>query len=252
MIASLPMGVANLADFVAVTVGRPGRVEEVRGGTVVASAVPVANGYLNAAFRTDGAVPAEEFLDRVRAVFADVGSAYVVWAESTDDELLAASATAGGVADGTDTPAMTVTGHVLRPPGLDVRPIDGAADRETFVRLCEDGYGMAGLAWMLDSQGCLDAPGTIWAIASADGVDLSVACGFDDGSTGGIYYVATPPEHRGRGAASAVTAWLTNRLLDHGAAQVTLQASEAGRPVYERLGFATPGTFRRHTFARPG
>ena len=134
---------------------------------------------------------------------------------------------------------------------MDVRPVHGAADRESFVRLCEDGYGMAGLAWLLDSQGCLDAPGTTWAIAAEDGVYRSVACGFDDGATGGIYYVATPPEHRGRGAASAVTGWLTNRLLDGGAAEVTLQASEAGRPVYERLGFTTPGAFRRHTFARP-
>ena len=246
------MGVTNLADFVAVTVGRAGRIEAVPGGTVVASAVPVANGYLNAAFRTDAAVPADAFLDGVRAVFAEVDLPYVVWAESTDGELLAAAGTAGGVADATVTPAMVVTEPVPRQPRMDVRPVGGAADRGAFVRLCEDGYGMAGLAWMLDSQGCLDAPGTTWAIASEDGVDRSVACGFDDGSTGGIYYVATPPEHRGRGAASAVTAWLTNRLLDGGATQVTLQASDAGRPVYERLGFATPGTFLRHTFTRPG
>jgi len=251
MIASQPLGVANLADFVAVTVGRPGRVEAVHGGRVVASVVPVANGYLNAAFRTDDTVPADAFLDGVRTVFADAGMPYVVWVESTDDDLLTAAGASGGTADATDTPAMVVTGPVPLPAHLDVRPIDGAADRETFVRLCEDGYGMAGLAWLLDSQGCLDAPGTTWAIASEDGVDRSVACGFDDGSTGGIYYVATPPDHRGRGAASAVTAWLTNRLLDGGSTQVTLQASEAGFPVYERLGFATPGTFRRHTFAAP-
>ena len=251
------MGVANLAAFVAATVGRAGRVEAVPGGTVVASAVPVANGYLNAAFRSDGAVPADVFLDAARTVFADVGTPYVVWVESTDAELLTAAGAAGGLADTTDTtdttdtPAMVVTGPVARPSRVDVRPVRGDADRATFVRLCENGYGMAGLAWLLESQGCLDAPGTTWAIASADGVDRSVACGFSDGTTGGIYYVATPPEHRGRGAASAVTAWLTNRLLDGGASRVTLQASEAGRPVYERLGFTTPGTFRRHTFDEP-
>ena len=245
------MGIANLAAFVASTVGRPGRVEAVPGGTVVASAVPVANGYLNAAFRTDDSVPADAFLDAARTLFADVGTPYVVWVESTDAELWTAAGAAGGVAEATDTPAMVVRGHVVRPSHLDVRPIGGAADRATFVRLCEDGYGMAGLAWLLERQGCLDAPGTTWAIASADGVDRSVACGFSDGATGGIYYVATPPEHRGRGAASAVTAWLTGRLFDGGASQVTLQASAAGRAVYERLGFTTPGTFRRHTFDRP-
>jgi GNAT superfamily N-acetyltransferase len=251
MVASPQMGVANLAGFVAATVGRPGRVDAVPGGEVVASAVPVANGYLNAAFRTDDSVPADTFLDGVRTVFADVGAPYVVWAESTDDDLLAVAGATGGEADAKDTPAMVVTEPVPGPSRLDVRPIHGVGDRETFVRLCEDGYGMAGLAWLLDSQGCFDAPGTTWAIAAEDGVDLGVGCGFDDGATGGIYYVATPAAHRGRGAAAAVTAWLTNRLLDAGATQVTLQASEAGRPVYERLGFATPGAFRRHTFGRP-
>jgi GNAT superfamily N-acetyltransferase len=251
MVAPTPMGVANLAAYVAGTVGRPGRVEDVAGGRTVASAVPVANGYLNAAFRNDGAVPAATFLAAARTVFADVGTPWVVWVESTDDELLAAADAAGGVPDPTDTPAMVVAEHLVPPSGIAVRPIGGADDRQTFARLCEDGYGIAGLAWLLDSQGCFDAPGTTWAIAAEDGVDLGVGCGFDDGATGGIYYVATPAAHRGRGAAAAVTAWLTNRLLDAGATQVTLQASEAGRPVYERLGFTTPGAFRRHTFGRP-
>ncbi len=245
------MGVTNLAAYVAATVGRPGRVEQVAGGSAVASAVPVANGYVNAGFRTDGTVPAATFLDGVRSAFAGVGSPYVVWAESTDDELLSAAVEAGGGADDTHTPAMVAAERVRLSSGIEIRRVTDPADRAAFARLCEDGYGIPGLAWLLDSQGCFDAPGATWAIAASGSTDLGVGCGYSDGSTGGIYYVATPPGHRGQGAAAAVTAWLTNGLLDAGASQVTLQASEAGRPVYERLGFTTSGSFLRHTFPAP-
>lgn len=53
--------------------------------------------------------------------------------------------------------------------------------------------------------------------------------------------VATPPEHRGRGVAS----WLLWRALDEARARgllsASLQASRAGAPLYERLGFADLG-----------
>jgi predicted GNAT family acetyltransferase len=49
--------------------------------------------------------------------------------------------------------------------------------------------------------------------------------------------------------AATVTSWLVNRLLDDGAAGVALQASDAGRPIYERLGFRTVEAYRCFTFA---
>jgi GNAT superfamily N-acetyltransferase len=53
--------------------------------------------------------------------------------------------------------------------------------------------------------------------------------------------VATPPEHRGRGIAS----WLMLRALaearGQGALSASLQATKAGAPIYERLGFADFG-----------
>jgi GNAT superfamily N-acetyltransferase len=251
MVGSAAMGVTNLSAFVAATAGRPGRVQPVPGGDAVASAVPLGNGYLNAGFRTDVIVPAVTFLDGLRSVFAAVGSPYVVWVESADDELLSAAVVAGGVPDDRATPAMVVAGHLQGPPDIEVRPVVDTVDRPVFARLCEDGYDIPGLAWLLESQGCFDAPGVTWAIASAGGTDLGVGCGYSDGRTGGIYYVATPPEHRGRGAAAAVTVWLSNGLLDAGASQVTLQASEMGRPVYERLGFRSAGSFLRHTVPAP-
>jgi len=59
-----------------------------------------------------------------------------------------------------------------------------------------------------------------------------------------IQFVATELEHRRRGHASAlIRAALADARAD-GAATATLQASPDGRPVYERLGFATVATLR--------
>ena len=53
---------ANLAALVAATSGRRGTVDTIPGGVVVASPVAVANGYVNAAFRTTSEDPATTFL----------------------------------------------------------------------------------------------------------------------------------------------------------------------------------------------
>jgi predicted GNAT family acetyltransferase len=53
--------------------------------------------------------------------------------------------------------------------------------------------------------------------------------------------VATLPEHRGRGLAGALISRLLAAAGERGARTGSLQASKAGAPVYERLGFADIG-----------
>ena len=120
----------------------------------MASAVPVANGYVNAAFRTGGMVAADTFLGEAGSFFAEVGSPYVVWADDTDDETLDVAVATGGVADARVTPAMSVSDRTTAPGGVEVRAAVDAHGRASFGRLCEDGYDIAGLAWLLDSQRC--------------------------------------------------------------------------------------------------
>jgi GNAT superfamily N-acetyltransferase len=57
-----------------------------------------------------------------------------------------------------------------------------------------------------------------------------------------IGLVATHPSAQGRGLASRLSAHLVEWSLARGCRTVALDASDAGRPVYERLGFRAIGT----------
>lgn len=53
----------------------------------------------------------------------------------------------------------------------------------------------------------------------------------------------TLPEWRGRGLASALLARVVEHARDSGATSVSLRATDAGRPVYERFGFVSEARF---------
>jgi GNAT superfamily N-acetyltransferase len=76
-----------------------------------------------------------------------------------------------------------------------------------------------------------------WQGAYADGEPVSCVGTIEIGDDCCVTGVATPPEHRGRGIAS----WLMLQALAEaraaGALTASLQATKAGAPVYERLGF---------------
>jgi predicted GNAT family acetyltransferase len=85
--------------------------------------------------------------------------------------------------------------------------------------------------------------GVVVYLGRAGDEDVSTAIGYTvDGATG-IFNVATPSAYRGRGYGTAVT---TCALRDGFAASADfawLQSSNAGRPVYERLGFRAVATY---------
>ena len=79
-------------------------------------------------------------------------------------------------------------------------------------------------------------------VIEEDGHVVGTGCciAYSDGGFGWIGLVATAPSHQRRGIATAITEHLSGVVAGHGCASV-LDASAAGSPVYERMGFADHG-----------
>jgi GNAT superfamily N-acetyltransferase len=104
--------------------------------------------------------------------------------------------------------------------------------------VAEAGFGTpAALLSALYAPPLADARGFGISVARSNGVAVSTAQTFQIDDVVGIYSVATPPEHRGRGYGGALTAWVTARAFAAGATFAYLQSSAMGVSVYRRIGF---------------
>jgi len=83
----------------------------------------------------------------------------------------------------------------------------------------------------------LDDDRTRLFVGKIDGHAVATAVSIRTGATVGIYNVATAPEARGRGIGTAMT-WHLLADADPGWDVAVLQASDMGRPIYERMGFS--------------
>ncbi len=79
--------------------------------------------------------------------------------------------------------------------------------------------------------------GTRCYVGEIDGDAATTALGVTLDGFVGVFSVATPPEHRGRGFGAAITARVVADGFADGARWSWLQASPAGYGIYARLGF---------------
>ncbi|MGZ6925438.1 MAG: GNAT family N-acetyltransferase [Acidimicrobiia bacterium] len=91
-----------------------------------------------------------------------------------------------------------------------------------------------GPAGSLFSPGILDVDGVALWLAHADGVPVATAAGHHGGAVNGVEIISCLPSARGRGIGEAIT-WAAT--LARPELPAALFASDAGRPVYERMGF---------------
>lgn len=239
-------GTGNLAHFVTATVGRKGLWRDVRGGRVVASTYNVRNAYFTTAIRTDPRVDPNVFLADAQQFFRDLKRAFHLWVPTDDLDLRSAAMAIGGELEAGTPPAMSIRSPIpVDPPRYAVKTAASPEAFELFGQTVEASYETAGLGWLLRDQDSYAAPGSIWATAFDGANPVGAACGYRSGATGGIYFVGTPPQHRGQGVGAEVTKAVANALFEQGATCVTLQSSEMGFRVYERLGFSVCGHYER-------
>ncbi|RYP86876.1 GNAT family N-acetyltransferase [Nocardioides guangzhouensis] len=140
-----------------------------------------------------------------------------------------------------DTPGMHVDLDGPVEPRSDLRIAEASGDGlHAFMEMFARGFGMPDFvteALAVVVRRSFD-PARIVSLVAWDG-RTPVGCGsvIVDGTTAGLYNIATPEEHRGRGVGYAVTAALMNLGVGRGCTRAVLQSSDLGRPVYERIGF---------------
>jgi N-acetylglutamate synthase len=145
------------------------------------------------------------------------------------------------------TVAGTAPGDV--PVGLTIEAVDPADLEEvgTGARLLADGFeAPVELLAPLVAPEVLALPGMTAYVGRVDGQPRTTGFGAVTDGHVGVFNIATPPEHRGRGYGRAVTARVVADGVLAGARTAYLQASPMGLGVYQRMGFRTGETWRCH------
>jgi GNAT superfamily N-acetyltransferase len=94
----------------------------------------------------------------------------------------------------------------------------------------------------------IEQPGWFIYVGYVDGQPVTSSSLLLSGQTAGVYWVGTIETHRKRGLGEAMTWHALREGARRGATVGILQASNMGKPIYERMGFHVVSPYR--TFVR--
>ena len=127
---------------------------------------------------------------------------------------------------------------------LDIRRVTDAAGIDAHREAATAGFGAdPAVAQETVCANLLNRPDCVVYVGYADGDPVVSGLGWRTGRTIGVYSIATIPSARRRGYGAAMTARVVADGALAGCDVAALQASEMGRPIYERLGFRTVITY---------
>lgn len=183
----------------------------------------------------------ERKLDWLADAYEEAGiRAWTVWVPHGDPEVAGLLAERGHVLDASPR-AMACSIEELGPRPEDVPGIEiGPLDRSSAGILNDRAYGYEEPAFRAYLAGEGERP-IHWRGAFEAGEPVSCVGWVELGDDACVTGVATPPEHRGRGIASRVLYEVLAEARSRGARSASLQATKAGAPIYERLGFKDLG-----------
>jgi ribosomal protein S18 acetylase RimI-like enzyme len=213
------------------------RATLVEAGGMVASVMPAVpkSSVMNVALAVDPADPPrglEQLAERFRAGGA---RKWGLWVDAGDERGALAAREQGMVLD--SRPAAMVA--TLSELPFDHAPERAEPDLPTVGRVNDLAYGYPEPKL---APAIANLPGTVLAYGAAhDGEIASVAMAHDIGTDTAVWLVATLPQAQRRGLAAQVLRRLLLDARERGQETASLQASRAGRPLYERLGFTSVG-----------
>lgn len=199
---------------------------------------------------TDDEAPSVEAIAAAVALARERGDPFVVSLRDGTDDGLVGLVTELGLVPMRDGPFMP--GMALYPPSG-----PGSADRtatdEHRIQLVEDVAGIEDhvatvasgfelseeIARQVVTPALLERPEARVYVGYAEGRPVTTGLGYRTGDTIGVYNIATVPSHRRRGYGEAMTWRVVADGVADGCTAAVLQASDMGRPIYERMGFRT-------------
>ncbi len=210
-----------------------GFAERIAGVPVASLGVPV--GFFNAAWPSADTAPEAmvEVVARLRATALPFVIHVPIAAER-----LAAAAVEAGLQPAGRLPCFALEPRSVPDPPADLAIVQvDASTMEALWQATEEGFEMPrSLVEEIYPPAILAEPGIRAFVGLLDDVPIATAISVRTGDTVGIYSVATAPTARGRGVGTAMT-WHLLRDAEAGWTLAVLQASDMGRPVYERMGF---------------
>jgi GNAT superfamily N-acetyltransferase len=168
--------------------------------------------------------------------------------EGLDDRFIATLTRAGlaSAREDATTPGMVafpidhdaIASHAS--PELEIRRVTDLAGIDAHRKVVTDGFGSdPAVALGTACVDLLDRPDCVVYVGYAGGDPVVSGLGWRTGRTIGVYSIATIASARRRGYGAAMTAHVVSDGLVTGCDVAALQASEIGRPIYERIGFRT-------------
>jgi GNAT superfamily N-acetyltransferase len=123
-------------------------------------------------------------------------------------------------------------------PDLEIRRVDDAAALLRFNDVCAEAFGLERQAIAIfDDPRLLAMSGSTPHVGLVGGVPVATAWSYCIDGVVLLFNVATVASHRRRGIGEAMTWRAIQDGLERGCDVAFLQASRAGRPLYERMGF---------------
>jgi GNAT superfamily N-acetyltransferase len=222
-------------------------------GGLLCAATPLPVAQFNVAFVTRPLDDGAGLLREAAAFFDERGVPFVVRIREGLDPAAERACEALGLAYSDTVPGMALTSLVAppAPPDLEIRTARVGAALDEHRRVVTTAFGMPlEMAERLFTDTILTSRDmeTYVGYVKGEAVATSVLLAFE--RVAGVYSVATLPEARGRGYGEAMTWQCVRRGAELGCVISALQASEMGRPVYERMGYRLVSSYR--TFHRPG
>jgi ribosomal protein S18 acetylase RimI-like enzyme len=222
-------------------------------GDVLVSRTGAPQQWWNIAFVTKPLADPERSLREASACFDEHRQPFIVRIRQGVDAASERAAEALGMRYTDSIPGLVVSPI---PDGatagldLEIRTVADAQALEDCVRVNAEAFGMPleDVRYLLPMT-MIKHPRWHSYVGYVDGQPATTSALLITDGIAGVYFVATPEAFRKRGFGEAITSHAVREGAAAGCRVATLQASQMGRPVYERMGFRLVAQYK--TFVRP-